>query len=367
MFYLAGVGLSFFLSLLLLSKQKKPSADKILATWLLIITAHLLLFYFRKMWVYSHTLGVDIPIPLMHGPFLYLYTLSLTDRSSSWKISLLHFIPALAVFVYVIPFFLIPVEQKIYVYKNQGVGYETFGNIKSIAIIVSGVSYVTASSVVLRKHRVAIANEFSNAEKVNLQWLQYLIYWIGVIWLLIIFTNDDWVFVGAVLFILFIGFFGIKQAGIFHTHEISQANEMEAKNVLSDDVREKRKYEKSGLDDQSAETLHRQLIETMNSKKLYCENELSLTELAKHLNTQPNYLSQVINEREEKSFYDYINALRIEEFKRLAVDPESRKYTLLALAQQCGFNSKSSFNRYFKKATGQSPSEFVVTALDSQK
>jgi AraC-like DNA-binding protein len=83
------------------------------------------------------------------------------------------------------------------------------------------------------------------------------------------------------------------------------------------------------------------------------------------LNTQPNYLSQVINEKEGKIFYDYINTIRIEEFKRLAVLPESRKYTLLALAEQCGFNSKSSFNRYFKKVTGQSPSEFMKTVRES--
>ncbi|MGC4021420.1 MAG: helix-turn-helix domain-containing protein [Cyclobacteriaceae bacterium] len=105
----------------------------------------------------------------------------------------------------------------------------------------------------------------------------------------------------------------------------------------------------------------------MNERKFYCDNELSLTELAKLLNTQPNYLSQVINEREGKNFYDYINTLRIEEFKRLAISPDSRKFTLLALAEQCGFNSKTSFNRYFKKVTGKSPSEFLTTVSASEK
>ena len=98
----------------------------------------------------------------------------------------------------------------------------------------------------------------------------------------------------------------------------------------------------------------------MSLEKPFQESELSLADLAHRLNTQPNYLSQVINEREGKTFYDYINTLRIEEFKRLAASQESKKYTLLALAEQCGFNSKSSFNRYFKKVTGQSPSEFLA-------
>jgi AraC-like DNA-binding protein len=73
----------------------------------------------------------------------------------------------------------------------------------------------------------------------------------------------------------------------------------------------------------------------------------------------------VINEREGKNFYDYINCLRIEEFKRLAAAPENRKYTLMALAEECGFNSKSSFNRYFKKVTGKAPSEFMQAVSDS--
>ena len=113
-----------------------------------------------------------------------------------------------------------------------------------------------------------------------------------------------------------------------------------------------------------SDILHRNLSFVMASEKLYRDSELSLAALANRLNTQANYLSQVINEREGKNFYDYVNTIRIEEFKRLAGSPESRKYTLFALAQECGFNSKSSFNRYCKKVTGKSPSDFIQTVPD---
>ena len=73
----------------------------------------------------------------------------------------------------------------------------------------------------------------------------------------------------------------------------------------------------------------------------------------------PNYLSQVINEVEGINFYDYVNRLRVEEFKRLLSLPENQRFTLLALAYDCGFNSKSAFNRCFKKTTGLSPSEYA--------
>ena len=354
MFYLAGVGLSFFLTLLLLSKSKKTIADKILAAWLFTVTIHILLYYFRQAELYPQLLAIDFPLPLMHGPFLFLYTLALT-RGDLSKVSALHFVPALGVLLYLIPFFNLPVEEKILVFKNQGAGYEVFNLIRTFANLSSGVVYVILTSIVLRKHRSAILQQFSSTEKINLQWLQYLTYWIGLIWLFVLFGNEDSIYIATVLFILFIGFFGIRQVGIFHSQ---QTEAPEIKEEI-EEVPEKKKYQKSGLSADASEILHRDLSELMNTQKLFRESELSLADLAERLHTQPNYLSQVINEREAKNFYDYINTLRIEEFMRLATSPDSRKYTLLGLAQECGFNSKSSFNRYFKKVTGKSPSVFV--------
>lgn len=340
-------------------------ADKILTGWLFIITIHLLLFYFRKSSLYPQLLAADFPLPLAHGPFLYLYTLSLTSRNPSLRVSLLHFAPSLAVVLYLIPFFELPLEQRIFVFKNKGAGYETFNQIKVLSTIASGVLYVILSSLALRKHRISIMDQFSSTEKINLQWLQYLIYWIGAIWILVIYGNDDWIFGAAVLFILFIGFFGIRQAGIFNSAVTPPGSKEELEETDgTGETPEKRKYQKSGLSPDSSESLHRNLANMMSNEKLFRESELSLAELARRLNTQPNYLSQVINEREGKNFYDYINTLRIEEFKSLAVNPDSRKYTLLGLAQECGFSSKSSFNRYFKKVTGKSPSEFTQTVPD---
>src|SRR5258706_3674360 len=275
MFYLGGVGLSLFLPLLLFSKEKKIIADKILAVWLLLMTTHLLLFYLRKMGLYPQLLGMELPFPLVHGPFLYLYTLALTDRTPSLRTSVFHFIPFIAVVIYIIPFLALPTEQKIFVFKHNGAGYEVFNKIKLLAIIVSGVLYVMLSSIVLRKHRSSIADQFSYTEKINLQWLQYLVYGIGVIWVFVLFRNDDLIFDATVLFILFIGFFGIRQAGIFHSPSLASPNntgdissaatgfETGTMDELSDDPaltwvgKEKRKYQKSGLSADDSDRLHR--------------------------------------------------------------------------------------------------------------
>jgi AraC-like DNA-binding protein len=356
MHYLAGVGLAFFLALLMISKKNKSHADYLLAGWLLLISIHLALFYFFKTEQFPELLGVGFFFPLVHGPLLYLYTRALTNRSPSRIVSLLHFAPAVFVFVYTIPFLLSTVEEKVYVYEHEGKGYEAFNLINNIAILLSGIIYIVLSAFVLRNHRKHIVHQFSSTEKINLQWLQYLIYWIATIWIFVFFNYDAGVFGTTVLFILFIGIFGIRQAGIFH--HASQGGDSTPVTEAED---EKPKYVKSGLSGSQAEVIHQQLRKLMASDKLYRESDLSLSELAHRLNTQPNHLSQVINEREGKNFYDYINSLRIEEFVRLTKTPGSRKYTLQGLAQECGFSSKSSFNRHFKKMKGMSPSEFMET------
>src|SRR5204863_5201828 len=97
-----------------------------------------------------------------------------------------------------------------------------FTAIKLAGIILSGVCYVTWSLLLLIKHRKVILNEFYDTEKIDLNWLRYLIYGIAFIWLLI-FASDKVLYAGVVAFVFFMGYFGIRQPGIFtHPHSIGQ-------------------------------------------------------------------------------------------------------------------------------------------------
>jgi AraC-like DNA-binding protein len=71
----------------------------------------------------------------------------------------------------------------------------------------------------------------------------------------------------------------------------------------------------------------------------------------------------VINTGFQKNFNDFVNAYRVADFQKKVNDPKLSHYTLLALAYECGFNSKSTFNRAVKKATGQLPSTFSIKML----
>jgi AraC-like DNA-binding protein len=402
MFYLAGIIINLFLVVLLLSKKGKTLADFVLAVWLCVMGVHLSLYYGHFSGIifnYPRLLGIQIPMPLLQGPLLYIYTVTAT-RSDRFRLKyLLHFIPPLIMYLILSKFFLLSGEEKIAVYQNKGAGFEIYTNINLIALIVSGFTYVILSFYELRKYRDRISEEFSNTERINLNWLRYLIYGILVIWLIVLFIgHDPLIFAAVVVFIILLGYFGIRHMGIFtYRQEIVQKGIVEKDGdgflltnsadtdsgaqqqfprdsaarlpgkILSEQEPQDEvssftgriKYEKSGLQKEAAEKIHSDLHRIMQEKKLYRNEELSLAELARHLDVHPNNLSQVINSYENKTFYDYINSLRIEEFKKLLALPENRNYTLLALAFDCGFNSKTSFNRNFKKFTGLSPSAYL--------
>jgi len=385
MLYLTGIVITIFLVILLTGKKNKTRADRILIVWLCVIAFHLVLFYLfitGKIYNYPVLMG-HLPYPLLHGPLLFLYTAELTGQRGKNRIAWpLHFIPVIILYLFLIPFFSLSPAEKINVYRHKGAGYEGLIQVCFVATVISGIAYIAASLFLLRRYKKSIKNEFSNIEKINLAWLRYLIYGLAVIWIAIIFGSDPVVFGIAVVFVFFLGYFGIRQVGIFTTAHPrtdklqtfpltpiakdsnipiypEQSQYATAMQLEINAIASKVKYEKSGLGEQQAGRIYEQLVTCMSDQKLFSDSELTLAALANALDVHPNHLSQVINSYEGKSFYDYINFHRVEEFKRLAPLPGNRNYTLLSLAFECGFNSKTSFNRNFKKATGVSPSEYI--------
>ena len=201
-------------------------------------------------------------------------------------------------------------------------------------------------------------------------WLRYLVYGIGILWLFVIIGEDELLFSITVVFVIFIGYFGINQVGIFTKKKYSTSNEIvqiektekriiERESNNDNENNTRLKYEKSGLSNETAIEIHQLLTNKMKEKQLFINPEITLIELAEILNVHPNNLSQVINTFENKNFYDFINTKRIELFLTLIAKPENKKFTILSIAFDCGFNSKSSFNKYFKKETNLTPSEYI--------
>ena len=118
------------------------------------------------------------------------------------------------------------------------------------------------------------------------------------------------------------------------------------------------KYKNSGLSKQKSLELFSTLEDFMKTNKPYQNTELTLFTLAKQLSIHPNHLSQIINQHHNQNFFDYINEYRVNEVKEALLSGKYDTHSLLGIAFECGFNSKASFNRAFKKFTGLTPSEF---------
>lgn len=349
MIFVAGISIAVFFEFLLVFKKNKTPSDKILIVWLFLISIHLFLFSMYKsgeIYNYPSLLGLILPLPLIQGVMLYLYVATSTFQLPQNKyLLIIHFLPPLAAYIYLIQFFLLPTDEKIYVYQNSGLGYEKFMTSLIIGIIVLGIAYQIWSVILLNHHKKKIENQFSDIEKIDLNWLRILVWGMGVIWLIVLlFKNDTYTYITLSFFVFAIGFFGIRQIGIYPQNKGQEEK--------------KEKYSKSGLKSEHSEELYEQLKHLMENEKMYTRNELIIQDLAAELKVRPNYLSQVINENEGRNFYEFVNNYRVEEFKRLISIPKNQQLTLLSLAFECGFNSKSSFNRYFKKSTGQTPSQY---------
>lgn len=113
------------------------------------------------------------------------------------------------------------------------------------------------------------------------------------------------------------------------------------------------------LNENEALILKQKLEVTLRQRQVYLNQELSLVELARQIETSDKKLSTLLNQNLQTNFYDYINRFRIEAFKRGVSEGKLEHLSIVGLAVQCGFKSKSSFYRAFKKETGMSPSQLI--------
>lgn len=118
------------------------------------------------------------------------------------------------------------------------------------------------------------------------------------------------------------------------------------------------KYKGSALSDPDCQFYLSCLVELMEKAELYLDNELSLTKLAQHMKLHPKSLSQLINAKTGKNFNEYINSFRIQEARRLLEDSDKDNMSVLEIAFDSGFNSKSTFNTLFRQTFGLSPTAY---------
>ncbi len=365
--FIASGGLTVFFIILLLTKKGSTLSDRLLILWFSLILINIIGFYVlqKKIDSVQFLLELSNASPFLHGPVLWFYTLSLTKFPFRFRwIDLLHGIP------FVVSFFILMIPLA------SGKALPETTELKLMVLkFISTFVYVLLTALQLRKHLTKIPEVFSYKEKVELNWLRFLTYGFLSIWLIgfismllhhvaaIPIEQFGGIYVNAALcmFVLILGIFGFKQTTIFVPAQFIKTDNpfhpsSEKKTIL--DISEPAKYQKSGLDKATARQYFEKLIELMQTKQLYLDKELTLYKLADLLRISPNNLSQAINTFAEKNFFDFINEYRVKEVQQKIQEGLHSSHTLLGIALDCGFNSKASFNRAFKKFTEMTPSQF---------
>ena len=362
---LAGSAIGFFLALVLFGMRRPPRLPHLLLGGFLaaysLSNTGAAFTHSGLLAVYPHTFGVFMPFVMLVGPLLYLYILSLTVPD--FRLRPLHalnglpFLVTEAMFGITI-YFRSAVDKLDMVRRLQtDVGpwvYE--GTIWFRGVVL--LAYLVLCGLALRRYARTVRDNFSALERISLNWLRLLVaaYGVGFVLVLILAqadVPDPPLHIVEALIILVIGLRGLTQPEIFAPGRAAA----EAKPAV--------KYERSSLTAEQAGRAEQLLRAVMESDKLYLDEELSLAILSEKVGLASSYVSQVLNERLKKNFYDFINGYRVEEAQRILRDPRKSDQKILAIALDSGFASKPAFNRVFKRHTGLTPSEYKARPATS--
>lgn len=361
-----GITQSFFAGLMIATKRNPQIADRILATWLFLIAIEMIFALVNKTIL---PLYEFVFIPFTYGPLLYLYVKFLTTENPKFKWQYwLHLIPFIAVFTTAIVFHGRPVIKLDNFFSNDP--FLSFRLIYGLSFFISITTYSIITFVLIRRHEKNVKELFSyTSARITLSWLKVISIGFYVTYILVFIVGVYVIFkkelpydptivsyFGLTFFAFAFSSYGIKQPGIFNELYADKKTKIRKSEPAEPEI----KYERSGLKNSDAEKYLTRLFRHMDTKKPYLDADLTIQDFAESLNIPRHYLTQVINEKLSKNFYQFINEYRVEEVKRLLMDKDYKKFTITAIAFESGFNSKSAFNSAFKEITGMTPTEYKI-------
>lgn len=372
---LIGAVQTLFYLILFNSKKKKVLSDYVLLLFLLLLGLVFFDNYLRNTGFYETypgLWGITYCFPLLIAPLMYYYTVLVTMQVQrfDWRYLLLTLPFMWFLGYYMANYYVLPVAQKIEFFQKASRNPWEMILAGEALIISSGPVYAVLSLVRLHKHSKNIGAYFSFKEGISLQWLKTVSYLVIISDFIMLLTNlfsdfipvitvetaDNIMHTSNVLLVFYVGFMGFRQKSIYASADEKIQPAVDEKSNKPE--AEVSKYVKSGLKDAEAEKYYQLLMDLVEKDELFLNGKLSLRDVADRLNISNNYLSQIINQKTGKNFFRFINEYRVEKAKQLLAD-KAGKYTILSIAYDCGFNSKSSFNTIFKEYTGKTPSEFL--------
>jgi len=360
------------LALFLIYKKLYNTAYVYLLLYLGTILLQLTLKVMNKLWLMDHwpvLYNMSHYLPLLYGPLVYLFVKHLLQtRSLSLKESA-HFVPY--VFLYLITL--------AGLHNNLPPGIEFIFNphTRFTLLVASVVIYHIMAFRLWSQHRQNLDQCFPGNVIIQLNWIKQFIIVSAVVGIIVaaalylLYINYPhghqyrYGFVALSIYIYWFSYLALTRPSVFSVVKGFSREQPENNQAVP---RLKAclpniKYANSCLTEEQVQQICDSLDNQMKEKKLYLQPDLTITQLANEMNCSKHHLSQVLNELLQKSYYDYINCLRIEEAMHLLIEPQYQQYKIASIAYDAGFNSLSTFNDVFKKHTGKTPSDYRKESL----
>ncbi len=309
-----------------------------------------------------HTAGILFLFKPMLGPIVYFYTsamIATTPRGVEWRDLWVLGGPILIFFLF-LPFYVLGAEDKMAIithdFADEGLREWVFTMCRTTFLIffLISIASLVAALRLLRRHLGRLRNLFSNIEDRSLDWLRRVLLILTAGWTFST-ASDFWAIAGSrpdavnVLatylelgWIACIAFFGIMQAPVLSKEDVKEEPSQAP-------------YARARLSDEQLSRIAQKLHTAMAQNQLFTDADLSLRALAAAIGVSEAYLSQTFSLKMGTTFFDYVNAQRIELAKSQLASTDQ---TVLTIAHAAGFNSRSTFNTAFKKHTASTPTEF---------
>lgn len=365
--YAFGIGQAILLSVLLIKKKINVVSNRFLSAIFILCGIELIsgVYYLGGYFEnYPGFIGLTNGFAYLFGPMIYFYVYFLKPENKfNFRKIGIHFIPFVTAFL----FYIIPVldannTEKLK-FAEQLFAFNTPTKVLGFLAPFHSILYVVITLLEIRKIVANLKNNFSNVEFANLYWLKYfflgVLFQAAVVVILHVF-EDSFSFdikyimlLSIAVFMILAGYISLKQP---------EVKSFILKN--DDNSPAKKEYKKTALKDEQIDELIEKVKTALEVDKLYLNPKLSLKELSDRTGISTHNLTELINTQMNLSFYDLINNYRIEEIKKLIEDDTEKKYSLLAMAYEAGFSSKTSFNTIFKKIVMMTPSEYRSKILN---
>lgn len=315
-------------------------------------------------------------LPLMQvliiGPVVFFYTKSLLNKSFEFtKKDWWHFLPGGIYLLYSLVVFVTDklILDEFYFYADGR--DKDLADWYQVAGVISMMTYLLLSLRYYLNYKRLIFETVSYADSIRFVWIQYfLVAFLSIIILriLLFLLNPEWnhfgnqfwhylSFAGVAFYISLNGYTNAIRNSTLLQLKLKEVDVFLEKNEEQDAPKVENNTSK--IPDSELDDWKQKITTLMVERRLFENPRLTLSDVAEGLNTTTKTVSKIVNEGFKMNFNDFVNNLRVEEVKRRIENGDHKLSTLLGIALDCGFNSKATFNRAFKKSSGVSPKEFV--------